>query len=194
MVLFGRNTQPFKEKISREFSIKDIGPADLLLGVKIHQLKEGITLDQQHFVESLLDAYGMRNCKAISTPLIPNKHLLAATEDKKKAFNEMKVNFRSAVGSINYLSSVTQPDLLHAEIGLYYKRQTTPSLVAFSDADWGNCQTTHCSTSGFLAQLHGCLVFWKTRKQPLVSISTAEEEYKSLCYLTSELLCFQQFC
>ncbi|MBW0482255.1 hypothetical protein O181_021970 [Austropuccinia psidii MF-1] len=154
MAPFGRNTQPFKEKISREVGIKDIVPADLLLGVKIHQLKEGITLDQQHFVESLLDAYGMQNCKAISTPLIPNKNLTAETEDKKKAFNEMKVNFRSPVGSINYLSSATQPDLLHAvsslsqhlenpsvqqwkaflhvlkylsdtqEIGLYYKRRT----------------------------------------------------------------------
>ncbi|MBW0497926.1 hypothetical protein O181_037641 [Austropuccinia psidii MF-1] len=224
MALFGRNTQPFKEQISREFSIKDSGPADLLLGVKIHQLKEGIMLNQQHFVEAFLDAYGMQNCKAVSTPLIPNEHLSAATEAEKKAFSEMKVNYRSAVGSINYLSSATRPDLSHAvsslsqhleqpgvqhwkaflhvlkylsgtqEIGLYYKRQTTPSLVAFSDADWGNCQTTRCSTSGFLALLHGCLVFWKTRKQPLVSISTAEAEYKSLCDLTSELLWFQQWC
>ncbi|MBW0502072.1 hypothetical protein O181_041787, partial [Austropuccinia psidii MF-1] len=46
MVLFERNTQPFKEQISKEFSIKDIGPADLLLGVKIYQLKEGIMLNQ----------------------------------------------------------------------------------------------------------------------------------------------------
>ncbi|MBW0533365.1 hypothetical protein O181_073080 [Austropuccinia psidii MF-1] len=114
MVLFGRNTQPFKEKISREFSIKDIGPADLLLGVKIHQLEEGITLDQQHFVKSLLDTYGMQNCKSVNTPLIPNEHLSAATEAEKKAFNKMKVNYRSAVGSINYLSSATWPDLLHA--------------------------------------------------------------------------------
>ncbi|MBW0527797.1 hypothetical protein O181_067512 [Austropuccinia psidii MF-1] len=224
MAPFGRNTRYFKEQISREFSIKDIVPADLLLGVKIHQLKEGITLDQQHFVESLLDTYGMKNCKAVSTPLIPNKHLSAETEDKKKAFNEMKFNISSAVVSINYLSSATGPDLLHAvsslsqhlekpsvqhwkafldvlkyfsgtqEIGLYYKWRTTPSLVAFSDADWGNCQTTGHSTYGFLAQLHGCLVFWKTRKQPLVSISTTEAEYKSLCDLTSKLLWSQQWC
>ncbi|MBW0478383.1 hypothetical protein O181_018098 [Austropuccinia psidii MF-1] len=42
-------------------------------------------------------------------------------------------------------------------------------------------------------QLHGCLIFWKTRKQPSGSISTAKAEYKSLCDLTSELLWFQQW-
>ncbi|MBW0573661.1 hypothetical protein O181_113376 [Austropuccinia psidii MF-1] len=34
--------------------------------------------------------------------------------------------------------------------------------------------------------MHGCLIFWKTRKQPSV--------YKSLCDLTSELLWFHQWC
>ncbi|MBW0575166.1 hypothetical protein O181_114881, partial [Austropuccinia psidii MF-1] len=196
MALFGRNTQPFKDQIRRELSIKDIGPADLLLGVKIHQLKEGIMLDQQHFFKAPLDAYGIQNCKAVSTPLIPNEHLSAATEAEKKAFSEMKVNYRSAPGVQHWNSFLHVLKYLSGtqEIGLYYKRQTTPSLVAFSDADWGNCQTTCHSTSGFLALLHGCLVFWKTRKQPSVSISTAEAEYKSLCDLTSKLLWFRQWC
>ncbi|MBW0465894.1 hypothetical protein O181_005609 [Austropuccinia psidii MF-1] len=134
----------------------------------------------------------------------------------------MNVNFRSAVGSINYLSTATHPDLSHAmsslsqhlekpgiqhwraflhilkylrgtqEVGLHYNRQGTPGLIAFSNANWGNCHVTQQSTSGFLAQLHGCLVFWKTRKQPWVSISTAKAEYKALCDLTSEILCFRQ--
>ncbi|MBW0481738.1 hypothetical protein O181_021453 [Austropuccinia psidii MF-1] len=73
-------------------------------------------------------------------------------------------------------------------------RNKKSGLVAFSDADWGNCRETRRSTSGFLAQMHSCLIFWKTRKQPTVSISTAEAEYKSLCDLTSELLWFCQWC
>ncbi|MBW0510195.1 hypothetical protein O181_049910 [Austropuccinia psidii MF-1] len=146
IALFGRNTQPFKEQINREFSIKDIGPADLLLGVKIHQLKEGIMLHQQHFVESLLDTYGMKNCKAVRTPLIPKEHLSAAMEAEKKAFNEMKVNHRSAVGSINYLSSVTRPDLPPAVSSLSQHIEK-PSVQhwkdfihVFNDADWATAK------------------------------------------------------
>ncbi|MBW0480528.1 hypothetical protein O181_020243 [Austropuccinia psidii MF-1] len=224
MAIFGKNIQPFKDQIDKEFSIKDIGLADLLLGVKIQQLDDCITLDQQHFVDSLLDLYGMQNCKTVSIPLVPNEYLSPATEDKRKTFDKMNINFRGAVGSNNYLSTATRPDLSHAvsslsqylekpgiqhwkaflhvlkylhgtqELGLHYDRQCNPGLIAFTDADWGNCQLTQRSTSGYLAQLHGCLVFWKTRKQPLVSISTAKAEYKLLCDLTSELLCFWQWC
>ncbi|MBW0527509.1 hypothetical protein O181_067224 [Austropuccinia psidii MF-1] len=179
---------------------------------------------QQHFVESLLELYGMQDCKPVSAPLVPNEHLGPATEEERTTFDALQINFRSAVGSINYLSTATQPDLsfavsslsqhlkkpgmqhwkafLHVlkylcgmqEVGLWYSQKGGAGLIAYSDADWGNCCETRRSTSGFLAQLHGCLIFWKTRKQPSVSISTAEPEYKSLCDLTSELLWFQQLC
>ncbi|MBW0474444.1 hypothetical protein O181_014159 [Austropuccinia psidii MF-1] len=181
-------------------------------------------LDQQHFVDSLLDLYGMQNCKTIGTPLVPNEYLLPETDDKRKTFEEMGINFRSAVGSTNYLRTAACPDLSHAvsslsqdlekpgirhwkaflhllkylcgtqELGLYYNRQCNPGLIAFTDADWGNFQVTRRSTSGYLAKIHGCLIFWKTRKQPSVSISTAEAEYKSLCKLASQLLWVQQWC
>ncbi|MBW0498794.1 hypothetical protein O181_038509 [Austropuccinia psidii MF-1] len=224
MAIFGENVQLFKTEISKEFEIKDIGPAYLLLGVKIHQLDYCITLDQQHFINSLLDLYGMQNCKTVDTPLVPNDHLTPATDDERKAFENMGINFRSAVGSINYLSTATRPDLSHAvsslsqylekpgtlhwkaflhvlkylrgtqELGLHYNRKGNPGLIAYTDADWGNCHLTRRSTSGYLAQLHSCLILWKTRKQPSVSISTAEAEYKSLCDLTSGLLWFRQWC
>ncbi|MBW0482384.1 hypothetical protein O181_022099 [Austropuccinia psidii MF-1] len=224
MAIFGKNFQQFKEEIKKEFSIKDISPADLLLGVKIHQMNNCITLDQQHFIDSLLDLYGMQNCKTIGTPLVPNEYLSPATDDEKEAFENLGINFRSAVGSINYLSTATRPDLSHVvrsllqyleklgmkhwkaflhilkylcgmrELGLYYNQKCNPGLIAFADADWGNCHLTQHSTLGYLAQLHGCLIFWKTRKQPLVSFSTTKEEYKLLCDLISKLLWFQQWC
>ncbi|MBW0543255.1 hypothetical protein O181_082970 [Austropuccinia psidii MF-1] len=79
-------------------------------------------------------------------------------------------------------------------MGILYNREGSPGLIAFCNSDWGNCHITQQSTSSFLAQLHGSLGFWKTRKQLSVSISTAEAEYKSLCDLTSEILWFRQWC
>ncbi|MBW0517754.1 hypothetical protein O181_057469 [Austropuccinia psidii MF-1] len=222
--IFGKDIHIFKKEINNEFEIKDMGPPNLLLGMKISQLEEGIGMDQQHFVESLLELYGMQDCKPVSTPLVPNKHLGPATEAERIAFDSLQINFRSAVGSINYLIKATWPDLsfavsslsqyhekpgiqhwrafLHVlkylcgtqEMGLWYSRKGEAGLIAYSNADWGNCRETRRFTSGFLTHLHGCLIFWKTRKQPLVSISTAEAEYKSLCDLTFELLWFHQLC
>ncbi|MBW0572539.1 hypothetical protein O181_112254 [Austropuccinia psidii MF-1] len=100
VAIFGTNIKLFKEKITKELNIKDIGPAELLLGVKTEKLDECIMLTQQHFVDSLLDLYGMKNCKTVSTPLVSNEYLLPATDDKRRTFEEMGINFRSAVGSI----------------------------------------------------------------------------------------------
>ncbi|MBW0585037.1 hypothetical protein O181_124752 [Austropuccinia psidii MF-1] len=61
-------------------------------------------------------------------------------------------------------------------------------ILAYSDADWGNCRETRCSVTGYLSTFNGCLVLWKTRKQPCLPISTAEAEYRPLCDLISELL------
>ncbi|MBW0476655.1 hypothetical protein O181_016370, partial [Austropuccinia psidii MF-1] len=80
------------------------------------------------------------------------------------------------------------------DLGLTYGRKAQTGVSAYSDADWGNCQTTRRSVTGYLACFNQCLVIWKTRKQPTVSLSTAEAEYRSLCDLTSELLWLQQWC
>ncbi|MBW0491872.1 hypothetical protein O181_031587 [Austropuccinia psidii MF-1] len=136
----------------------------------------------------------MSDCKETSTPLVPNEHLGPATDKEIESFKLLKVNFRSAVGSINYLSSATRPDLAHAvssllqylenpgiqhwksflhilqylkgcqELSLIYPRNGMEGIIAYSDADWGNCKATRRSISGYLASFEGGLVMWKTRK------------------------------
>ncbi|MBW0499247.1 hypothetical protein O181_038962 [Austropuccinia psidii MF-1] len=195
-----------------------------MLGIKVTQNGESITLDQQHFTEALLEQYGMAYCRPSPTPLVTNEHLIPATSEEILKLKELKINFRSAIGSINYLSSATRPDLsfavstlsqflecpgirhwhafLHVlrylkgtqDLGLSYSGNLPKGIVAWSDADWGNCRATRQSVTGFLATFHGCLILWKTQKQPSVSTSTAEAEYRALCDLTSELLWLKQWC
>ncbi|MBW0501514.1 hypothetical protein O181_041229 [Austropuccinia psidii MF-1] len=224
IAIFGKDVEPFKAEISREFDVKDIGSADLMLGVKVTQQDDLISLDQQHFCESLLDLYGMGDCRPVCTSLIPNPHLSSASEEELSSFNALGISYRSAIGSINYLSTATRPDLSYAvsslsqflerpginhwkaflhvlrylrgtqDLALTYYKGDNSGIVAYSDADWGNCPDTRRSITGFLAMFSGCLVIWKTRKQPTVSLSTSEAEYKSLCDLTSELLWMRQWC
>ncbi|MBW0488360.1 hypothetical protein O181_028075 [Austropuccinia psidii MF-1] len=224
IAIFGRDVEPFKAEVSKEFNIKDIGAADLMLGVKVTQQEDLISLEQQHFCESLLDLYGMGDCPPVSNLLIPNQHLSSASEEELSSFNTLGVSYQSAIGSINYLSTATRPDLSYAvsslsqflertginhwkaflhvlrylrgtqDLALTYYKGNSSRIVAYSDADWGNCPDTWRSITGLLATFSGCLVIWKTRKQPTVSLSTSEAEYKSLCDLTSELLWMRQWC
>ncbi|MBW0482661.1 hypothetical protein O181_022376 [Austropuccinia psidii MF-1] len=94
IAIFGTNLEVFKREISKEFKIKHIGPADVLIGVKIHQMKAGISLDQQNFTKAPLEKYAMNTCKMVVTPLTPNEHFFPATTDGvislKKAQNKLQ--------------------------------------------------------------------------------------------------------
>ncbi|MBW0517034.1 hypothetical protein O181_056749 [Austropuccinia psidii MF-1] len=195
-----------------------------MLGIKIIHEKNSITLSQSHYIDSLLNLYRMSNCKPVRTPLVPNSHLSMASQDKRDSFEKLGINYCSAVGTLSYLSSATQPDLsypvsalsqflekpgienwkafLHVlkylkgthNMGLTYHGNNSEAPVAYSDADWGNCRVTRQSVTGYLIKLFDNLIIWKTRKQPTVSLSSAEAEYKSLTDLGSELMWFKQFC
>ncbi|MBW0518198.1 hypothetical protein O181_057913 [Austropuccinia psidii MF-1] len=224
ITIFSSDTSAFNKEIAGEFEIKDIGPADLMLGVKILRTNLLITLDQQHFTEALLDLYGLSKCKPVSTPLLPNVHMSPATEDKIKKFKVLAVNYCSVIGSINYLRTATRPDLsqsvssllqflenpgiqhwnafLHIlrylkgtqDMSLVYSTNGAMGIKAYSDADRGNCQKTRRSVTDYLATFDGSLILWKTPKKPTVSLSTAEAEYKAVCDLNSELLWLRQWC
>ncbi|MBW0479728.1 hypothetical protein O181_019443 [Austropuccinia psidii MF-1] len=165
----------------------------------------------------------MGNCRTFSTPLVPNKQLGTAREEEMTALRNLNVNYHSAIGIINFLSTATLPDLsfsvsclsqdlenpgfkhwqacLHVlhylrgslDVFLEYPRRGSQGITSWSDADLGNCQSTRWSITGNLATIHGCLVLWKTRKQPSVYILTAEDEYKALCNITSKLLWLKQW-
>ncbi|MBW0579665.1 hypothetical protein O181_119380, partial [Austropuccinia psidii MF-1] len=114
IAIFGKEVSGFKTELANEFEIKDLGQANLLLGIKITHSDDFVSLDQQHFTESLLELYGMSNCKAVSTPLVPGVHLEAATREDVEEFQALNVSYRSAIGCINYLSTATRPDLSHS--------------------------------------------------------------------------------
>lgn len=79
---------------------------------------------------------------------------------------------------------------LHGTIsfGLFYPKQNNLTLYGFSDADWGSCLHTRKSISGFCIFLGHSLIFWKSKKQPMVSKSSTESEYRCMAATTSELL------
>ena len=77
-----------------------------------------------------------------------------------------------------------------AEQALCFKRNDTNKLglKVYSDADWASEGADRRSTSGYCVSLSegSSLISWKSRKQPIVALSTCEAEYIALASAIQE--------
>uniref|UniRef100_A0A8R7UYE3 Mitochondrial protein n=1 Tax=Triticum urartu TaxID=4572 RepID=A0A8R7UYE3_TRIUA len=69
------------------------------------------------------------------------------------------------------------------DLGLTLRASTATDLVAYSDADRAGCPDTRRSTSGYCIFLGPSLVSWSSKRQPTVSRSSAEAEYRAVLTL-----------
>ena len=81
------------------------------------------------------------------------------------------------------------------EMGLNYSRPSNhgpmdkPNVLwGFVDSDWAGCQDTRRSTSGFTLMLNGAAVSWKSKRQTVVALSSAEAEFVAASSLVQEVI------
>ena len=66
--------------------------------------------------------------------------------------------------------------------GLFFEKGVNRGLEIYSDADWAGSITDRRSTSGYCTFLWGNLVRWRSKKQTVVSRSSAEAELRAMAH------------
>ena len=66
-----------KKSLQALYTIKDLGEAEYFLGVKIERELNCLKLSQQSYVNSVLDRYGMQDCKPVISPMVQASDLMA---------------------------------------------------------------------------------------------------------------------
>ena len=71
LLIFGPNMDIItaaKMLLKNNFDMKDLGEANVILGMKISRTSNGIFVDQSHYIEKILKKYNYFNCKPASIP------------------------------------------------------------------------------------------------------------------------------
>ena len=61
-------------------------------------------------------------------------------------------------------------------------------LWGFVDSDWAGCPDSRRSTSGYALMLNGAAISWKSKRQSVVALSTAEAEFIAASTMVQEVI------
>ena len=98
-------------------------------------------------------------------------------------------NQHTSIGAVKHIFRYLKGTLNY---GLQYTRDKQTNCIGYSDADWGGDLDDRKSTSGYLFQLSGAAVSWRSKKQTCVALSTAEAEYMALASAAQEAMWLRQ--
>eukprot|EP00171_Calliarthron_tuberculosum_P021654 IDg21654t1 len=157
-----------KWDFSRRFEIKDLGEESVILGLEIHQNRANRTLHlaQTSYTITLLERFGMQDCKAVATLMETASKLTLFPGSQDIAED---IPYRQTLGRLMYLMVGTRPDLAFVvgklsqfcetplkshwmavkrvlryiagtrDQGILYGASQGLGLVGYSDSDWGGC-------------------------------------------------------
>ena len=155
----------------------------------------------------------MAACSPVSTPMEENL-MLGIYPDQVPTNKE---RYQRLVGRLMYLAH-TRPDLAYAlgvvsqfmhspseeqinavtcilrylksspRKGIMFKKGNNLDVKGYTDADWAGSIKDRQSTAGYFTFVGGNLVTWRSKKQTVVALSSAESEFRGMAKAVCELL------
>ncbi|XP_057747343.1 secreted RxLR effector protein 161-like [Arachis stenosperma] len=193
--------------------MKDLGKLKYFLGIEVAYSRQGIFISQRKYILDLLKEIGKLGCKITGVPIEQNHR----TKNDEESSKVEKTQYQRLVGKLIYLSH-TRPNIaytfsvfsqfmhdprerhlqavnriiqyLQASLGkgLLFKKEMILSMKVYNDADYAGSIIDRRSTSGYCKFLGGNLVIWRSKKQNVVTRSSAEAEFRAMAQGICELL------
>ncbi|GKA53281.1 hypothetical protein Tco_0746596 [Tanacetum coccineum] len=143
--------------------MSSIGELTFFLGLQVKQKDDGIFISQDKFVADILKSGSLM-------------YLTASRQDK--IFAVCTCARFQVTPKTSHLHAVKRIfRYLKGQPGLWYPRDSSFDLEAFSDSDYTGASLDRKSTIGGCQFLSKRLISWQCKKQTIVANSTTEAEY-----------------
>jgi hypothetical protein len=209
-LFFGPN-KAFVEKLKTKFmarwDCRDLGAAEVFLGMRICCHGKRICIDQCDYLKKLLEHCGMQDARPAATPLLAGYMPVPNTGPLNP---ELRARFQMVIGLLLYLMLGTRPDIdfamtklsqystnptkdhynaaLHVcrylagtrGCCLVYDGDSQAGLIAYADSDWDtNPHLRHLQSGSFLKLANG-VITWSLHAQKTVALLSTEAKYMSI--------------
>ncbi|GKC58941.1 cysteine-rich receptor-like protein kinase 8, partial [Tanacetum coccineum] len=216
-------TTTLKAQLSSIFHMKDLDEVSYFLGLEVCKSSYDIFISQHKYTKELLKEGGVLNNKPYKLPMEPN---LKLQEDVGTPLQDPEI-YRRLIVKLIYLT-ITRPDIcyivqlftqfmksptsVHMQAvkhllryllnytgqGILLAHDSTVQLKAYCDSEWASCPMIKRSSTGYCILLGDFPISWKSKKQAIVSRSSAEAEYRAMantcCEVTWLVSLFKNLC
>ena len=211
----------FKTQISQTFQMTDEGECSWYLGMHIEQRPGEVRIHQKKYIDEIVTKYGFRDAASVKTPL--EKEVKLRAQDGHTAHARFRKEYQSKVGSLNFASNQTRPDISFAtgyvaryasnpnqthmravdrifeylkddpSKGILYSGKHGLQLRGFVDSDFAGCEDSRKSTTGWVFTLAEGPVSWSSQRQKTVATSTMDAEYIARAEAAKEAVWIRNF-
>ena len=202
------------------FTTKVTMDPELYVGIHIKRDRPNriIYIDQELYINSLLQKYKFHESHPVSTPAEPGAHLRPISTNTDETL-ESTFPYAQIIGSLQFAALTTRPDIAYAVNNaaqfknhpttancnavrriLKYLRGTSAyrlplggnhasfTLTAYADADYAAAIEDRKSRSGYIIYFDGNPISWASKKQQCVATSTTHSEYIACYAVATELI------
>ena len=194
--------------------MEDRGRLRWFLSLRIRREEGKVTIDQERYIETMLERFQMDQCKNSRTPADLKVKLQAAPNGDQEVDQRI---YRNLVGSLLYLAKQTRQDIMFT-VNILSRYMNAPTnqhwmcekrlprylqgskglkhtytkisydLKGGSDADWSGDVNDRKSTTGYYFKLNGrgAALSWGVKKQATVALSSSEAEYQGMAAAAQE--------
>ncbi|GJY15305.1 zinc finger, CCHC-type containing protein [Tanacetum coccineum] len=176
MLIFSTNQDQVdltKEFSSSRFSMKDMGEADVILGIRIKHESNRITISQSRYIKKVLKKFNYFDCTPVSTLMDTSEKLMP---NIGQVVSQLK--YSRVIGYLMYAMTCTRPDIAFAVGKL---------------SSWISNTKDNSSTSGWVFLLGGGAISWASKKQTCITGSTMEYEFVALAAAGKEVEWLKNF-